>query len=371
MKPTYPESWRDLHVVLSHDWLTGMRGGERCLELLCDGMPDSEVFCLVHEPENISDIINAHPIHTSRLQRMPFVRRRFRWLLPLLPRFVESMSTPQADLMVSMSHCVAKGLKPQPDTRHLCYCFTPMRYGIFYEEYFGANLAKQVLVRPILARLSGWDARASDRVDRFVAISHHVRRRIREFYDREADVVYPPVDTDRCTPGEDGPGDFDLIVSALVPYKKIDLAVDAYRRTGYPLKIVGTGSDFRKLRSRAAPNVEFLGWQSDGEILDLYRACRFLIFPGEEDFGIVPVEAQACGRPVVAFGRGGLLEILVDGETGVFFRRPTADSLIEAVEAAASRSWNSTAIRQNALRFSTQRFIDELDQSIQKCLSRN
>ena len=290
----FPESWRGVTSVLTHDWLTGMRGGERCLEILCQGFPQAPIYTLVHEPDRVSDTINRHDIITTPLQA-PGIRRFFRAALPLFPAFIERLQPPQADVLISTSHCVAKGINPAEGTRHVCYCFTPMRYGLFYNEYFGKNPLKEVVVRPWLAALRRWDVRASDRVDRFVAISEHVRRRIQYLYQREADLVYPPVDTDHYTPGPSCSEDYDLIVSALVPYKRIQLAVEAYNRMGLPLRIVGTGSDYQKLRRLAGPTIAFTGWQTDTQILEHYRGCRFFIFPGEEDFGIAPVEAQACG----------------------------------------------------------------------------
>ncbi len=368
MPYTFPSGWKDLDAVLVHDWLTGMRGGERCLELLCEGIPNAPVCTLVHQPENISPIINQHPVVTSSLQRIPGLRHKFRAMLPFFPRIIESMTAPPAEVMISTSHCVAKGLIPPAGAKHLCYCFTPMRYGIFYHEYFGPNLAKQAVIKPVLGRLRSWDRRVSDRVDRFVAISKHVQRRILHFYGRESDVVYPPVDTDRCTPGHGGDGAYDLVVSALVPYKRIDLAVAAYTRLNRPLKVVGTGSEFNRLRAAAGPSIEFAGWQTDEAILELYRGCRFLIFPGEEDFGIVPVEAQACGKPVIAYGRGGILETVVPGISGVFFDRQISQDLAAAVEEAEGIRWNPEEIRRNAERFSIQNYLDGLDDSLRTLL---
>lgn len=365
--PTYPSSWSSLNVALSHDWLNGMRGGERVLELLCQGFPGAPVYTLLHEAGKVSEPIERHRIHHSFIQGFPAVYQRYRYYLPLFPRAVERFKLDPADLVISTSHCVAKGLRPPSGARHLCYCFTPMRYAwTFYEEYFGTNPVKKLFLKPTLAGLRRWDRRVSDRVDLFVAISEHVRERIERCYGREAEVVYPPVDTERCTPGTDGPDDFDLIVSALVPYKKIDLAVEAYNRLGTPLKIVGTGTEHDRLRRVAGSNIEFLGWQSDEAIVALYRRCRALVFPGEEDFGIVPLEAQACGRPVVAFGKGGALETIVDGDTGVFFPEQTASHLMEAVQRCASTAWNPATIRRHAERFGEQAFIDGLARCIER-----
>lgn len=365
----FPKEWADLNVALAHDWLTGMRGGERVLELLCEGFPGAPIHTLIHDPSRISPVINRHPVHTSPLQRIPGAARYYRYGLPLHPWAIRRFRPAPADLLLSTSHCVAKGLPRPPGARHLCYCFTPMRYAwTFYEEYFGANPVKKALLQPVLRRLRAWDRAHSAEVDRFVAISRHVRERIRSFYDRDADVVYPPVDTDRCTPDAGGHDGFDLIVSALVPYKRVDLAIAAYNESRYPLVVVGTGTGFAALREQAGPHITLLGWKSDADIVALYRRCRLLVFPGEEDFGIVPVEAQACGKPVVAYGRGGATETVVDGETGVFFHEQTPAALLAAVERCAATDWDPVRLRAQAERFSIPRFIEGLAESIRQCL---
>ncbi|MBN1558079.1 MAG: glycosyltransferase, partial [Lentisphaerae bacterium] len=232
-------------MALAHDWLTGMRGGERVLELLCRQYPDAPLYTLIHNRSAVSDLINAHCVHTSFLQSVPGIMAHYRRYLPLFPAAVARMPAADADLLISTSHCVAKSLRVRPGGRHVCYCFTPMRYAwTFYEDYFGRNPLKALCVKPLLAALRRWDRRTAARVDHFVAISRHVRDRIRRFYGRDADVVYPPVNTDLWTPGPDPAQHqgFDLVVSALVPYKRIDLAVRAYTASGYPLKIVGSGS---------------------------------------------------------------------------------------------------------------------------------
>jgi glycosyltransferase involved in cell wall biosynthesis len=274
------------------------------------------------------------------------------------------------ELLVSTSHCVAKSIRTAPATRHLCYCFTPMRYAwTFYDEYFGESRLKAAVAKPMLAALRHWDRSTADRVDRFVAISEHVQKRIKRFYGRESDIVYPPVDTERCTPSDNpGQGGFDLVVSAMVPYKRIDLAVKAYSKLGYPLKIVGVGGQFEELREQAADNIEFLGWQTDDRVLELYRDCRMLIFPGEEDFGIVPLEAQSCGRPVVAFRRGGALETVKENLSGIFFDEQTPESLLNAVEECAGHNWQPAAIRKHAEKFGVANFVAGLSASIHSCL---
>ncbi len=346
-------------VVLGHDWLTGMRGGERVLEHHCLAFPDAPVCTLLHVPGSVSATIATHPVRTSWLNGIPGVHSRYRSLLPLMPLAARTLRIPATDLLLTSSHCVAKSFRKPSGARHVCYCFSPMRYAwLFHREYFPGRV-RRALVSPLLAWLRAWDRRTAAGVDRFVAISRAVADRIRRFYGRESDIVYPPVDVARCTPAPGGGGDggFDLIVSALVPYKRVDLAVAAYSRRGWPLKVVGVGGQAKALRAAAGPSVEILGWRPDSAVLELYRRCRLLVFPGEEDFGIVPLEAQACGRPVMAFGRGGALETVRDGETGVFFSEQTEESLAEAVERAARGRWDSGAIRAHALGFGPGRFL--------------
>lgn len=366
---SFPKEFSSLKVQLCHDWLTGMRGGERVLEILCNGFPESEIFTLIHNAAAVSETINRHPIRTSKLQSVPAIFRYYRYFLPFFPKAVEGFSPGSADLMISTSHCVAKSIKTHPDTPHLCYCFTPMRYAwTFHEEYFGRNPLKRLLVAPVLNSLRKWDLETSSRVDRFAAISRHVADRIRKFYNRDSDIVYPPVDTGKFTPADRGSHNFDLIVSALVPYKRIDIAVEAYNNMKLPLKIVGAGTENAVLRRKAGPTIEFLGWQPDSTILDLYRNCRMLIFPGEEDFGIVPLEAQACGRPVIAYRKGGALETVLENVTGLFFDRQDPALLQEAVKKGSSQKWDPEAARRNSERFAIPNFISQLSRSISECL---
>lgn len=369
--PAFPTSWRSLRVELCHDWLTGMRGGERVLDILCNGFPDAPLHTLLHESGALAPSIERHPIHTSWLQKIPGITRHYRNFLPVMPLAVKSLKHREdSDLVLSTSHCVAKSIPRRGRARHLCYCFTPMRYAwLFHDDYLGANPLKQAAFAPLFAALRRWDKKTAARVDRFVAISNTVRERIETFYEREADVVYPPADTDYFTPTNSPSEDFDLIVSALVPYKRVDLAVRAYAGRSERLRIIGSGTEYERMRKIAGPNVEFLGRVSDEAMREHLRNCRLLVFPGEEDFGIVPVEAMACGRPVAAFGRGGVTETVVAGETGVFFHEATVDSLCKALDQAAEIRWDPERIRARALEFNVQQFLDGMDRSIQACLS--
>ncbi|MEA1928340.1 MAG: glycosyltransferase [Candidatus Auribacterota bacterium] len=349
-----------LKVALVHDWLNGMRGGEKVLEALCELYPEAEIFTLLLEPDKISPRIKRMTIHTSFIQHLPLSRKHYRNYLPLFPRAIERFDLSGFDLVISTSHAVAKGCKPPPDAVSVCYCFTPMRYIWFlYREYFGNNYLKRLLLSPFFSYLRRWDVRSSQRVGKFLAISNVVAQRIRQIYNREAEIIFPPVDTEFFRPGGK-PGDYFLIVSALVPYKKLELAVRAFGKLDLPLRVIGSGPLADRLKKMAEDNIHFTGWQSDENLLRQYRGCRALIFPGVEDFGIVPLEAQACGRPVIGLGKGGLTETIIplteDGEespTGIFFPEQTEESLIEGVKRFIKNEekFDPTVIRAHAKKF--------------------
>ena len=354
-----------MRVALVHDWLTGMRGGEKCLEVLCDLFPTADIFTLFRRRGSVSPAIEAHRIETSFIQRLPFVETHYRRYLPLFPAAVEQFDLDPYDLVVSTSHCAAKAAIAPGRARHLCYCFSPMRYAWDqFDAYFGADrvgaAARRWVYRPVMARMARWDAATAHRVDRFVAISQYVAGRIHRYYNRDATVVYPPVDTEFYRPSDVAPDRHFLIVSALVPYKRIDLAIDACRVAGARLRIVGEGPERESLMRQAGPDVEFRGWLSNEEIRDEYQRAAAVLLPGEEDFGIVPVEAQACGRPVVAFGRGGALETVRDGETGVFFDELTPTSLASALERVSAMAIDSHRIRAHAEGFARDRYAAQM-----------
>lgn len=342
-----------------------MRGGEKCLEVLCELYPDSPIHTLFYEKGKVSPIIAAHPIQTSFLQNIPGIFRRYRSFLPLYTTAIAQMR-PNADLIISSSHCVAKGIPKPEGAKHVCYCFTPMRYAWgFFDDYFGERAALvRSLARWLMPRLRRWDLERSRDVDRFIAISEHVRRRIRDHYGREAALVYPPVDTDFYTPGGEV-GEHYLVVSALVPYKRVDIAIAAAARAGRKLIVIGDGPERARLERAAGPDVRFLGWLSNEDLRSHYRQARALLFPGEEDFGIVPVEAQACGRPVIAYRKGGALETVLDGRTGVFFDALDAEALAAAITRLESMTLDPDAARQNAERFSRERFRREIREAIE------
>jgi glycosyltransferase involved in cell wall biosynthesis len=357
------EALENIQAVLVHDWLTGMRGGEKCLEPFCRFWPQAPLHTLLHAPGKVSAEIEWRKPHTSFLQLLPSVERYYRYLLPIMP-LAANWRLPECELVLSFSHCVAKAAQPPPGVPHVCYCFTPMRYAWHLREaYFGqsrVSRCKRFIARPLLARLREWDRTTAERVTHFIAISRTVQQRIRECYGRESTVIHPPVDTDFYTPIQTRREDFYLCVSACAPYKRIDLAVQACNRLQRRLIVIGSGQDEARIRALAGPTVQVLGWQPDVVIRDHLRRCRVLLFPGEEDFGIVPVEALACGTPVIAFGRGGATETLAG--IGSFFDEQDAESLMEAVERfeRIEDRFNPLAARQRALRFSLDCYMREM-----------
>jgi len=361
-----------LRVALVHDWLTGMRGGERCLEVFCELFPDADLYTLLHVPGSVSPVIERRRIVTSFLQRLPNAAERYRYYLPLFPAAMRGFDLSGYDLVLSSSHAVAKAARRPPGATHVCYCFTPMRYiWDLYDDYFGARAPRlaRVAMPAIAAALRRWDRRTSRRVDRFVAISHFVADRIRRVWNRDANVIYPPVDVGRFTIAEDGPGDYYLVVSALVPYKRVDLAIAAATRMKRRLLVVGSGPEMRRLTAMAGPTVEFLGWRDDATVAELYARCRAALFPTLDDFGIVPLEAMAAGRPVVAYGVGGAIETVIGldapggaAPTGVFF----PEQRVEALEAAMAtleaneHRFESKALRARAEGFDRPLFRDRI-----------
>jgi glycosyltransferase involved in cell wall biosynthesis len=344
-------------VAVIHDWLTGMRGGEAVLEAILDALPAAEIFTLFHFPGTVSEKIESRTIHTSGVQRLAQTTSDYRRLLPLFPHAARKWDLSGYDLIVSSSHCVAKGVNARGKP-HLCYCHTPMRYmWDRFDDYFPRSRPlRRAAAMSIAPWLRRWDVATSNEVTRFVANSRFVRDRIQRFYKRDAEVVHPYVDDAFLAPPlESEREDYHVIVSALVPYKKVDLAF----ATGKKLVVIGGGPLFEELKRRGGPNVAMLGSVSRSAIIDRLAHARSLILPGVEDFGIAPLEAMALGTPVVALSEGGVLDTLVEGVTGIFFDRPEVDSLRRALDEVETREWDRAAIRAHAKRFSRERFDRE------------
>jgi len=338
-----------------------MRGGEKCVEALREVFPDSDVFGLLHISGSVSPAIERGGIRTSFIQHLPAASVHYRRYLPLFPAAVERFDMREYDLVVSSNHCVAKGVRTRPETLHVCYCHTPMRYiWSLYDEYFGkdrAGLVTRMGMGLNVSRLRKWDKKTAANPHFFIANSQNVRRRIASIYGREADVIYPPVDTQRFHPSSRNDG-FYLMVTALVPYKAVDLAIAAFNRTGEKLVIVGKGPDRRRLEELSGPTIQFEGWRSDDELVEFYSRCAGLVFTGEEDFGIVPVEAMASGKPVLAFAQGGALETVLDGKTGVLFGESTVDSLISGLHRMKGINFDPDFLHSHAAGFDRENYKD-------------
>jgi glycosyltransferase involved in cell wall biosynthesis len=365
-----------MKVALVHDWLTGMRGGEKCFEALCELFPGADVYTLFYAPDRVSPTIRSMDVRTSWLDALPAVKRYYRCLLPLFPSAVERFVIRDYDLLVSSSHCVAKGIFAG-GAPHFAYVHAPMRYvWDMHDTYFGADASWAVRTGMALCRryLQRWDLRSANGVDYFIANSRNIAGKIQGLYGRESQVIYPPVDVDRFFISDRREA-FYLIVSALVPYKSIQLAIAAFNDLKLPLKVAGEGPLRKSLEKQARGNIEFIGWVGAERLAELYANCEALIFPGEEDFGIVPLEAQASGRPVIAYARGGATETVIGLDdrghsgaepTGILFADATPASLIAAVRRyhAARHLFDPAGLRRHARQFSRTVFKTRMEQFI-------
>jgi len=358
-----------LRTVLVHDWLTGMRGGEKVLEAWAELFPEAPIYTLVHRRGEVSAALEAHPVRVSWLGRLPGAHRYYRKLLPLYPSAMAAMHLPPADLVVSSSTAAAKAVKKPAGALHVCYCNTPMRYlWDLYDDYFGpgrAGLATRAGMQLVKGSLRRWDVATARGVDHWIANSANVQERIRRLYGRESVVLHPFVDLEQfqLAAGDRLPSVGErrfLVVSALVPYKRIELAIAAAARLGRGLDVVGTGPERARLGRAAAESgadVRFLGWLSDAELAQTYARAQACLMPGEEDFGIAPLEAMAAGRPVVAWARGGALETVIEGETGLFFAEPEPEALAAAMVRAGEIAWDPARLRARAEQFSRPHFL--------------
>jgi len=354
-------------IAFVHDWLTVYSGAERVLEQMFDCFPDSDLFSLIDfVPLESRGFLRGKKPKTSFLQRMPFVRKFYRHFLPLMPLAIEQHDFSGYDLVISSSHAVAKGVLVGPDQLHICMCYSPIRYAWDLQAQYlkEAGLERgplSWLARYFLHRIRIWDARSSDGVDHFIAISKFIGRRIKRTYRRDSTVIYPPVDVSAFTIGERR-DDFYLTSSRMVPYKKMDLIAEAFTQMpSRKLVIIGDGPQMSKVRAVAGPNVTVMGYQPHSVLRDHLQRARGYIFAAEEDFGIAPLEAQACGTPVLAFGKGGALETIVDGKTGLYFSEQTVESIVATVQRfeALPTPLSNSACRDNAMRFSPERFRRE------------
>jgi glycosyltransferase involved in cell wall biosynthesis len=364
-------------VAIIHDWLTGMRGGEKVLDAICEMYPEATIYTLVHVKGSVSPRIESHRIHRSAVQRLPKAARLYRQYLPLFPIAIETFDLDRYDLVISSSHCAAKSVIRAGSATHICYCHSPMRYAWDqFDAYFGplqVGKFKSRILRPVLAQMARWDAATAGRVDHFLANSEYVAGRICRYYNRGSTVVYPPVDTTFYRPWASAPPQPSdpnfLVVSALVPYKRLDIAIEACRQVRARLKIVGRGPEEARLRALGGDFVDFLGWRTDEEIRDLYREATAVLLPGTEDFGMVVVEAQACGTPVVALGAGGACETVRDEVTGVLVREESVAAFAEGLDRVRSLTRDPDLLHAQADRFSRAHFMTNFQQAVGAALA--
>ncbi|MEZ4590344.1 MAG: glycosyltransferase [Chloroflexota bacterium] len=362
-----------MKVALVHDWMNQIGGAEDVLEALVEMFPDAPIYTSLYAPDRMPDHWRNWDIRPSFINKLPFSHRRQQFYFPLYPFAFEQHDLHGYDLVISNKSGFCHGVITGPDTVHICYCLTPTRYVWRYQQYAEQEQLgwlTRAILPPFLTQLRQWDRLAADRVDHFVAISQEVRRRIAKIYRRESDIIYPPVDTGRfniCREVED----YYLLVGRLVPYRRIDLLIEAFNRMKRPLRIAGSGRDRARLEALAGPTIEFLGYVPDEELPPLLAKCRAFMFPGEEDFGIAPIQAMAAGRPVIAYAAGGALETVVDGITGTFFAEQTVESIINAVEGFDTTQIDPQRIRHYAQKFDTVLFKQQILNLIEEKLGQN
>jgi len=361
-----------MKVAIVHEWLVNYAGSERVVEQMLNVFPDADLFSLVDFlPENQRGFIMHKNVHTSFIQKLPFARTKYRSYLPLMPKAIESLDMRGYDLVISSNHCVAKGVITSPNQKHICMIYTPVRYAWDLEEQYlqesGLDKGlKGFAARGILSYIRNWDRHTAKNVDEYISISKYIQERVKRHYNRDSVVIYPPVDVDKFTLCE-GKEDFYLTASRMVPYKKMDLIVEAF--TAMPNKklvVIGEGPDFAKIKAKAGKNVTLMGYQPFEVLKDKMQKAKAFVFAAEEDFGITPVEAQACGTPVIAFGKGGALETVIVAQTGEFFTEQTIQSLQGAVQQFEDNicKYTPKACRANAERFSVERFRKEFKEFV-------
>ncbi len=355
-----------MRIALVHDFLFKLGGAERVLKAMADLFPDAPIYTLLYDEEKCGTLFPASRVIASGLNNLPrFIRKHPQWLLSSYPETIERFDFSGFDLVISSSGAFSHGAITSPTTKHLCYCHSPMRYAWDYTHEYLAELSlpwwQEYLVRKKLLKLRTWDRTSADRPDQYLANSEHVKKRLKKYFRVEAEVLYPPVDIDRFFPMKRHQ-DYFLMISALSPFKKIDIAIEAFNKIRKKLVIVGEGKDSRRLKAMAGPTIEFLGRKTDEEVKDALEHCRAFIFPGEEDFGIAPVEAMAAGKPVIAYAKGGVLETVVDGKTGFLFHEPNAMGLEEALGKFFEHEseLDAHAIAEEMKRFHPDRFKEKL-----------
>lgn len=353
-----------MKVALVHDHLVQSGGAEKVLQVLQAMFPDAPTFTLVYDSDKMGHHFKGRDVRPSFIQKLPFGKKRYQWYLPLMPLATESYDLTGYDVVISSSSAFAKGIITQPETLHICYCHTPTRYlwtdtHSYVQELNYPKFVKK-LIPPLLSRIRVWDRHAADRVDHFIANSRTVADRISKYYRRDSHIIHPPVELEKFKPKDKPGGDYFLAGGRLVPYKRFDIIVKAFNRLGMPLKIFGTGPEYKKLKAMAKPHVEILGYVSDEERSQLYRNARAFINPQVEDFGITPIEAMACGTPVIAYAEGGVLETVKEGETGLFFYEQRWEEIADLIIRFKDEMFDPQTLHNHAKEFDSQIFKQKL-----------
>lgn len=357
-----------MNVALVHDWLNQIGGAEDVLETLTNVYPDVPIYTSLYWRQKMPLQWQSWDIHTSMIDKLPFAHTHHQMYLPLYPMAFEHFDFSDYDLVISNKSGFCHGIVTGPETLHVCYCLTPTRYVWRYHQYAkqeNINAAARAVLPPFISYLRQWDRVAADRVDHFIAISEEVRRRIAKIYQRDAAIIYPPVDTIRFDISN-RVDDYYLLVGRLVPYRNIDILIQAFNKMQRPLLITGSGRDRERLEAMAGPTIQFLGYVPDDELPDLFARCRAFMWPGEEDFGIAPVQAMASGRPVIAYAAGGALETVLAGQTGAFFKEQTVAAIIDAVETFDTNSVDPGFLRLHAEQFDTAVFKRQISQFVEQ-----
>ena len=357
-----------MKIAIVTDWLTNYGGAESVISAFHDLYPDAPIYTTIYKPEKMRELGNLKNIHTTWLDHIPFVKHQ--WLLGQMPTAIEMLNLDEFDVVLSSCHSVSKGIITKPSTLHISYCHTPMRYA--WESWdFETRLKKfptflHSLIRKQIKKIQKWDFCAAQRVDKYIANSTHIGKQIKKHYKRDSSVIYPPVHTEKFKPTTEPLGDYYLAVGRLIPYKKFDLIVETFNELGLPLVVVGTGPDYEKIKAMAKGNVEIVGHVDEQTLIDLYAHCKAFLFPQLEDAGIVPLEAMASGRPVIALNKGGSLDTMIDEKTGVFFEEQTVESLSKAVKKFEKLKFDSKFLRKHAEEFDVEVFKQEIGDYVER-----